>query len=1642
MKIRDKLQITFITIALTFGLFGYFEHRQIAELASSFQALDTQKGPSLTVLLEMLAATRGASIKAMEYSMYGDHEDREKAREALQALRTTQHKLTAPNLIPSQSAELLTQQVQSYIKTAETYLQLTASKQSGVERLYLEAEDLRTARKALIQTLDPLIEQHYEKLGQAANSTTKEIRTAGHLQIISIILAMLIPILAATLLARSISTPLARLSNLVSRFGQGEGIDTKEIPSAGSQELHQLGQAVIDMMRQRGGLESSLKSSEAFARMLLDISPVGLTLTRKDGKFVEVNPAFRQITGHSVTETLNLTAWQITPQEYHDRDHAQLKSLEETGRYGPYEKEYLHKDGHRVPVRLSGLLIERDDEQQIWSVVVDITQQRLDASRMDQQLQALRRTEQKLAEAQRVAHIGNWELDLQSNILWWSDEVFNIFELERKQFSGSYKGFLDRIHPDDRREVERIYTESVENRSPYDTIHRITLPGGGTKYVHDRGETHFDDTGTAIRSIGTVQDITDFQRTQEALRKNEQRLALILNTLPHGIQENDTNGVITYSNLAHHRILGWQPGKLIGRHIWDLLSDPQEKQKLRDYLACLIKQQPAPEPYVAHNITQDGREITVEVTWDYQRHADGSIRGFVSVISDISERHQAEQNLRYRLTLEEALARVSSDLAQVDPDHLDPALDRSLEAIGSAVTADRSYLFLVDQTTASFSNTHEWCAPGVLAQQDDLQELPITDFQAAFDLFTAGEVLHVARPEDLNDDMVPLREVMQRTGIASLINVPVLWDGHLIGIAGFDSQDPSKVWPQEDIRLLRTIAENFAWALARQEAVQRERRHTWFLESLERVSGALTEEVHRPNALVQRVTELALEIFAADRAWLLYLGNAETPNFSALRESKHAKSTAATSQAAILSRQDKLSQSILQAPRLDHPLIVQTDELTDVSAYLTHYGTKSLMTMAMHPQTGEPWLLGIEQSTHKRLWNSGEQHLFRAIAERIESVLSNSQLLQQLQANENRLLEAERIALMGDWELDITTGRARWSDSLHKIFGTDPTEKVSPVLLSGLVHPDDWPKVESAMQEAVNRVEDYTVEYRFTRRDGEERWLISKARVERDPAGKPLRFVGIAQDITDRKTAEQALQLSQANLAEAQRIAQIGSWRLEIASGEAFWSDQEYLCLGYQPQACEASYANFEARVHPEDRTLVKQTIAGYLNGETSDFNLEHRVIWQDGSEHILHHRAVLVEDDEAKAVAMIGTSQDITQKVRLKRELQTYRKHLEQLVEQRTSTIKQQAQIIDQTHDSVVTTDLDGFITSWNGGAKRLFGLTPEQAIGQHISCIYPQSQQKFLQQKVILPLKKHGLHEVELFMQRADGSEFPAHLSLSLLYDDQGSPQGMVGYSHDISEQKKREQELALLAQKLRASNKELESFSYSVSHDLRAPLRAIDGFSLALVEDYAEQLDETALNYLQRVRSGAQHMGMLIDDLLRLSRVSREDLSMEQVNLSKMADSILQELQMNEPGRQVEFLRDDDLRVRGDPRLLKVMLENLLGNAWKFTSRQKISQISFRHQPDNHQVMYISDNGVGFDMRYADKLFGAFQRLHRASDFPGTGVGLATVQRIVSRHGGKVWAQAQDGKGATFYFSLDSEQDKRKQVQLACQSRSTVA
>lgn len=234
--------------------------------------------------------------------------------------------------------------------------------------------------------------------------------------------------------------------------------------------------------------------------------------------------------------------------------------------------------------------------------------------------------------------------------------------------------------------------------------------------------------------------------------------------------------------------------------------------------------------------------------------------------------------------------------------------------------------------------------------------------------------------------------------------------------------------------------------------------------------------------------------------------------------------------------------------------------------------------------------------------------------------------------------------------------------------------------------------------------------------------------------------------------------------------------------------------------------------------------------------------------------------------------------------------------------------------------------------------------------------------------------------------------------------------------------EQRVEARTMQLEEANRELESFAYSVSHDLRAPLRAIDGFSKALLEDYEAQLDEGGKHYLGRVRANAQRMAELIEALLKLSRMGRAEMYNEAVDLSEMAHSILSELQKRESDREVQFSIEPDLLAQGDVRLLRVVLWNLLENAWKFSGKRDLATIEFgAANSQDQQAFFVRDNGAGFDMSYADKLFGAFQRLHTGEEFPGTGIGLATVQRIIHRHNGRVWAQAVPEEGATFFFTL---------------------
>ena len=296
---------------------------------------------------------------------------------------------------------------------------------------------------------------------------------------------------------------------------------------------------------------------------------------------------------------------------------------------------------------------------------------------------------------------------------------------------------------------------------------------------------------------------------------------------------------------------------------------------------------------------------------------------------------------------------------------------------------------------------------------------------------------------------------------------------------------------------------------------------------------------------------------------------------------------------------------------------------------------------------------------------------------------------------------------------------------------------------------------------------------------------------------------------------------------------------------------------------------------------------------------------------------------------------------------------------------------------------------------------------------------------------LQENGYIRYEEFLETS-GGEIREVEFVSNIYEEAGRQVAQCNI-RDLTERREAEKEIRRLKDslerrvlertaELEVVNKELESFSYSVSHDLRAPLRAIDGFSRALLEDYAEQIDEVGQNYLARLCAASQNMAQLIDDLLNLSRVTRSEIRYESVNLSNLAREIAKKLRDSQPKRLVKFSIEEKVIVMGDERLLRIALQNLFDNAWKFTSKRAQAAIAFGQIRQGEKTEYfVRDDGAGFDMAYADKLFGVFQRLHSAKEFDGTGIGLATVQRIVHRHGGYIRAEAKVGEGAAFYFTL---------------------
>ncbi|MBD1919282.1 MULTISPECIES: PAS domain-containing protein [Cyanophyceae] len=627
----------------------------------------------------------------------------------------------------------------------------------------------------------------------------------------------------------------------------------------------------------------------------------------------------------------------------------------------------------------------------------------------------------------------------------------------------------------------------------------------------------------------------------------------------------------------------------------------------------------------------------------------------------------------------------------------------------------------------------------------------------------------------------------------------------------------------------------------------------------------------------------------------------------------------------------------------------------------------------------------------------------------VQDISERKQHNAEMQNLSLRLSLALESARIGIWERVLSTDEVIWDQCLVDLYGFARLGRQATYQdWRTQVYADDIAWVEAATQALIDNNSPYDVAFRVWRGDGSLGWIHSSALVQRDAHGQPVSIVGINYDITDQRQATVELEDLSARLTLALESGSFGCWDWNVVTNAINW-DQRLIELYDFDEERPTTYQDWRNRVHSDDVQLAEAALQAALEIGTP-YDGEFRICRRDGELRWIKASALVYRTPEGQPLSMVGINYDITEKKRAETQLQE--------LSLRLSLALESSQLGSWELDLMTEQ------VNWDQRMYAMYSLTPREpglTLQDWRYRIYSEDR-SWMDVEFARILEGNSPPTLEFRIDRGNGELRWIRATAVAQYDSNGRPVRMIGTNADITEAKQAEQHLLRTTVQLEASNHELEAFAYSVSHDLRAPLRAIDGFSRALVEDYGEQFGEEGQDYFNRIRHNVGRMGQLIDELLRLSRVSRQAMTYVPVDLSALVQEQIDELQRVDGARTAIVTIAPALTVTADPTLMRVAIANLVQNAWKFTAHQPNACIEFGFERQRGEpVYYLRDNGAGFDMAYADKLFGVFQRLHNTDEFPGTGIGLATVQRSLHRQGGRVWAVAAVDQGATFYFTL---------------------
>ncbi|TYQ26913.1 PAS domain-containing protein [Pseudanabaena sp. UWO310] len=968
----------------------------------------------------------------------------------------------------------------------------------------------------------------------------------------------------------------------------------------------------------------------------------------------------------------------------------------------------------------------------------------------------------------------------------------------------------------------------------------------------------------------------------------------------------------------------------------------------------------------------------------------------------IQKLKSAEQALKTQRDFNQLIAEISSRFIDVSPNNLDAEIVSALQLVCRATNSDTSYLIKYDIAydiaepiddaisalpEGTVSVTHAWSKPEYAQQMTLVKNIPLTLFPWSHTQLLQRQIVNIPNVADVPAEAAIDRSHWQKFHLVSNLSVPLIQKSVVTGLIGFASFSHVTHWDEESIRLLQVMGQAIANI---QERIQSEYNLQVSENRLRLALCAANQGLYDLDLLSGSV------IVNAEYAMML----------------GYDPDTFQESNAKWMER--------MHPDDRDRTLEIYTNYIAGI---LPEYEVEFRQRTKM----GEwKWILSLGKIVARDEWDNPVRMIgtHTDISDRKKA--EAEMLLAEQVRKELKLLESLfDIILAGYWDWDIQTNEEYLSEGFKKMFGYEDAELPnSPETWQNLIFAEDLVKVLESFDRHVEShgAVPYRNEVRYRHKDGSTVWVICLGKVIEWDGDRPLRMIGCHIDISDRKKSEEALRLSEERLNLALEAAGDGLWDWNIPTGELYLSPRWAEMIGFESNELAADVSVWEQLIHPDDKPWVMQCLNAHFEDATVPYKFDYRVRTKSGKYcWIANYGKVVRRDAEGKPLRMIGTHRDMTISKQTEEKLRKSDTHLK--TAQRIGKLGSWE--FDPHNGQIL----------WSDEMFQIFGRDPE--IGtptfEELQQLIHPDDREFHQQLVQSAISEIQPYNLEIRFYRFDGSLGYIQSRGEPIVDEVGHLLLLIGTTLDITDRKQSEAKLRQTTAQLAASNHELEAFAYSVSHDLRSPLRAIDGFSKALIEDYGDKFDDDAKDYFDRIRRNVARMGTLIEDLLRLSRVSRSEMQYSQVNLSQLVQEQLDELQSLEPARQVEMAIADGVVVLADLALMRIAISNLIQNAWKFTSHHPIARIEFgviasqgdraniANIQDDQLVYFVRDDGAGFDMNYANLLFGVFQRLHNTNEFAGTGIGLATVQRAIHRHCGQVWAEGAVEKGATFYFTL---------------------